>query len=597
MNMETIRKQAWLSWASIGVLIVLCCTLAVLQYRWVGEISRAEQSRLREALEASLSRLSQDFNTELTTACAALLPEAAEVERTGRDAAYAARYRQWKDTAHDPQLIRTIALAVHEGEGLRLLRLDDTSGVFSPAEWPGEWLGTRDRLMGRLRRPGFGGPGPGFGFGPPAQEGSLIELPRFSAMPPARREPMPFGGAAEEWLVIDIDTGYVRQQVLPDLLRRHLGQAGAVDLVTTVTQRNAPSTVIFQSDPRVSQAGEPDASVFLFEVRYEQLFRRAEGAEGRFRGGPRRVPGARGPDPGRGRWMLSVKHRAGSLEAVVTQARWRNLAVSAGILLLMLLAVYTLVRFSRQAQRLAELQMEFVAGVSHELRTPLAVIRTAAYNLRGRVSANPPQVERYGALIQQESEKLSAVVEQILRFAAGKAGHVIGERSPLPVPSLIEDCVESTRAALEGAGCVLEQKIDPGLPVILGDATALKHAIQNLLQNAIKYGTEGSNWIGLFATQSDRQGGPGVEIRVVDRGPGIPQEEQAHVFDPFFRGNRAITDQIHGTGLGLNLVKKIVEAHGGTVRVESRPMKGTEFIIRIPAAPAEQQDEFAHTSG
>jgi signal transduction histidine kinase len=78
-----------------------------------------------------------------------------------------------------------------------------------------------------------------------------------------------------------------------------------------------------------------------------------------------------------------------------------------------------------------------------------------------------------------------------------------------------------------------------------------------------------------------------VEIRVADHGPGIPEDEQKHIFDPFFRGQRAFEDQVHGTGLGLNLVKKIVEAHGGTIRVKSEPMKGAEFIVRIPEAAAE----------
>jgi signal transduction histidine kinase len=74
-----------------------------------------------------------------------------------------------------------------------------------------------------------------------------------------------------------------------------------------------------------------------------------------------------------------------------------------------------------------------------------------------------------------------------------------------------------------------------------------------------------------------------VEVRVADHGPGIPQEEQQRIFDPFFRGQRALKDQVHGTGLGLNLVKKIVEAHGGTIRVNSQLAKGTEFVVRIPA--------------
>ena len=79
---------------------------------------------------------------------------------------------------------------------------------------------------------------------------------------------------------------------------------------------------------------------------------------------------------------------------------------------------------------------------------------------------------------------------------------------------------------------------------------------------------------------------PAVEIRVADRGPGIPADEQAHIFEPFFRGRRALQDQIHGTGLGLNLAKKIVEAHGGSIQVKSVAMKGAEFIVRLPAAPA-----------
>ena len=93
----------------------------------------------------------------------------------------------------------------------------------------------------------------------------------------------------------------------------------------------------------------------------------------------------------------------------------------------------------------------------------------------------------------------------------------------------------------------------------------------------------------------EERGASAVEIRVADRGPGIPREEQTRIFDPFFRGNRAVQDQIHGTGLGLNLVKRIVEAHGGSVNVRSEPMQQTEFVIRIPAAPQKIQDEVAHS--
>ena len=193
-------------------------------------------------------------------------------------------------------------------------------------------------------------------------------------------------------------------------------------------------------------------------------------------------------DSGRGRWLLSVWLRNGSLETVVASARRRNLAISGGILLLLLGTGAALAQFSRRAQRLAEVEMEFVAGVSHELRTPLTVIRTAAFNLRGKVASNPSQVERYGALIQQESERLGAIVEQVLRFASAKAGRVVQERQPVSVPGLIEETLQSNKGMLEDALCEVQTRVEPGLPPITGDSLALRHALQNLLANAAKYG-------------------------------------------------------------------------------------------------------------
>ena len=302
------------------------------------------------------------------------------------------------------------------------------------------------------------------------------------------------------------------------------------------------------------------------------------------------------PDGGPTRWRLLAWHRAGSLDILVASTRRRNLAISAAILLLILGTVTVLLRFSRRAQRLAELQMNFVAGVSHELRTPLTVIRTAAFNLRGKLASRPDQVEKYGELIQAESEKLALLVDQVLRFAGIEAGHTIREREPVAVETLVEEALRSSRAALGIPGLVVEKQIDPRLPLVLADELAMRHALQNLLDNALKYGTDGGNWIGIFAAAVADGSSPAVEIRVADHGPGIPPEEQAHVFDPFFRGRRALEDQVHGTGLGLNLVKRIVEAHGGTIRVKSEPKKGTEFTVRIPAAAPELQDEFAHSS-
>ena len=542
MNVEPNQRRVVLSWLFVGTLLVLCGVLGVLQYRWIGEVSLAARARLHGNLQASLDRLSRDFNSEIATACRALLPA------NSSEAEYAARYEQWKRTARHGQIFRAIAIA-----GPQLRRLNLETGAFETTGWPAEWNAIRERRRGP--------PGP-----PPEDDGPAFELPLFG-MPPR--------GAPSTSLIFELNLQYVRDVMLPELTERHLGSDYQVEVVT----RASPPSMIYQSDPDSLQriAAAADASVGLFEVQFDRIFR-PEGPPGGGGRGAGRGPG-RGPGSDSGRWQMLVRHRSGSLEAVVDRARWRNLAVTAGVLVLMMASVAALVRFTRRAQKLAELQMDFVAGVSHELRTPLAVIHTAAYNLRGGVARNPSQVERYGVLIQQESGRLKETVEQVLQFAGAKAGWVIQKPEPLSVETVIEAVINESR-------CVVEKRIDPGLPPILGDPVALQHALQNLIGNAAKYGTEGGNWIGVFASQTRDREQAVVEIRVADRGPGIPEDEQKHIFEPFFRGRRAVEDQIHGAGLGLNLAKKIIEAHGGSIRVKSEPMKGTEFIVRIPAAPA-----------
>jgi signal transduction histidine kinase len=229
--------------------------------------------------------------------------------------------------------------------------------------------------------------------------------------------------------------------------------------------------------------------------------------------------------------------------------------------------------------------MDFVAGVSHELRTPLTVIHTAAYNLRGKLAANPAQVERYGELIQRESARLKALVEQVLRYGGAISGSVIRQPEPLSVEAVIDDTLAAGKAELEAAHGAVEKSVESGLPAVMGDPLALKHALANLVSNAAKYGLRDDRWIGISASREGSAAHPAVEIRVADHGPGIPPEEQGQIFDPFFRGKKAVADQVHGTGLGLNLAKKIVEAHGGSIRVKSEPAKGTEFIVRLPALP------------
>ena len=561
-------------WLFMGALLLLCGALGALQYRWIGEASEAARERMRAGLEANLFRLSRDFNGEMAAAWREVMPVEAPGSAAGAERAVAERYARATKSGRGVAIFRRIALAEPEDGRLVLRNLDPQREVFENAEWPQDWEGVKARIEFRFNGPG----GPAVTAarrGVARNEGlmamPLFELPMFAPGGPGRG---PFGRHEVAWVIFELDLPYVREVLLPELLQRHLEAGHGLEYQVAVIARTDPPETIYESDRGAARIAEnPDAEVALFDMQGDGMFRRGRGP------GPGR--GAVGTPPEAGRWEMVVRHRAGSLEAVVAKARWRSLAVTAGVLLLLIVTIGALVRFTRSAQRLADLQMNFVAGVSHELKTPLTAIHTAAYNLRGKLAQNPVQVERYGELIQKESGRLKDLVDQVLQFASANAGRVIREREPVSVEQVIEETVEMSRPVIQAAHCTVEKTVDTGLPEVHADSLALKSALQNLVANAVKYGAKDESWVGISASQA----GGAVEIRVADHGPGIPEEEQKHIFDPFFRGKRALQDQVHGTGLGLNLAKRVVEAHGGTIRVQSEEGRGTEFIVSLPVLP------------
>jgi signal transduction histidine kinase len=536
-----MRGKALPSWMFLCAILVLSGVLGVLQYRWIGEVAVAARERMRGNLQSSLNRVNQDLNAEVSGAARALLPAGSPADPEEIEHGVIANLDR------DTRAFRRLGIAVPRNGALALHVLDPARRAFAPAEWPLDWEPMRARLTTRLTavQPL-----------PLSLDDALIEAP-------IMRTPVGFGRPEIAWVIFELDLSYLRATVLPEILQRDLDIAG---FQFEVVGKNG-------SHDRLARSA--DASIGLLDVAAIRA------------PGPGRGPGpttfGRGPGPAAGRWVLYARHRAGSLEAAVSKVRNRNLAVTAGVLVLLIATAGALVRFTRRAQRLANQQMDFVAGISHELRTPLTVINTAGFNLRGKTSTNPAQVERYGALIQQESARLKDLVEQVLRYAGAGSGRVIREPEPVSVESVIHAAIAAGRAEIDSAHATVESSVEAGLPEILADPVALQHALGNLLSNATKYGLKDDGWIGVYASRGGNAAAPEVEIRVADHGPGIPAEEQEHIFDPFFRGQRAIQDQVHGTGLGLNLVKKIVEAHGGAIRVKSEPAKGAEFIVRLPA--------------
>ncbi len=299
-----------------------------------------------------------------------------------------------------------------------------------------------------------------------------------------------------------------------------------------------------------------------------------------------RLEGARGPHGANqsGAWLLELRPRQGALEALITSSRRRNLGVAIFVNLLILAAGLALVFHTRRSRQLSEAQMNFVATISHELRTPLTVIRGAGHNLSRGVVKDRSQIESYSKLIIQHADQLKEMVEQVLTLSGAAASRAASAREPISLTDLLREAVTNVEEDTQAAGCEVQVKVPADLPPAIGDVGALRRVFQNLITNAAKHGGEG-RWIGITALQGHSHGNPVLLVHVADRGPGIPKTEQVEIFKPFFRGTRARSNQVRGSGLGLSVVREIVAAHGGQISVRSEERQETVFTVSLPIHP------------
>jgi signal transduction histidine kinase len=224
----------------------------------------------------------------------------------------------------------------------------------------------------------------------------------------------------------------------------------------------------------------------------------------------------------------------------------------------------------------------------------VSVIGTAASNLADGVVADPARVRKYGETIQGESRRLAETVERVLQLAGIAAGSAARAKAPVSVAEIVSQSIAACRPEIDGRGVTVELSLPDALPPVQGDPGALRSALQNLISNAVKYGGE-ARWVRVSAApmtgskprrDGAAQAASHVAISVADRGLGITADDRRHIFEPFYRGREAVSRQIQGSGLGLNLVARIAEAHGGKVEVTSEPGKGSTFTLVLPTAPA-----------
>jgi len=610
---------------------IVVIVMAVLQYRWSNQVSEATSIRLADSLQMSMINWHLDFFRDFSEICIAMRVDA-EIGAQDDGNQYARRFLEWKKTAAHPELVSAIyVLRRDESHGPGALVLDPAALRFAPGNLSSNLSGLRQELLKlslQTSAPGSsaqtispqdsrsqaskrefadrfysGGPLAGWQFesGIPAL---VRPIPRWGPEGPDRGNST-FRGV--EWLVIVLDQKTIQDQLLPDLAQRYFRGTEGLDYQVAVVAGSKPMRVLYSSDANFGDREVTDADGVMNIFGHLQpddlsspirIFHSPSENKGPAASvGITWFPLLR--ETGEEDWRLVVRHRrGGALGAFVADSRRRDLAIGFGVLFLLVISMAILIITSARAQRLAKLQMDFVTAVSHELRTPLTVISSAAENIAHGVVEGKPQLEQYGAVIGNQARKLFEMVEQILLFAAIREGHQNYSLRRLEVSDILDAALSSTAGLVRAAKFRVEQDVEQNLPQILGDFSALSQCMQNLITNALKYGSE-QRWMGIQVRLAEHGvSAKEIEISVSDRGIGINPTELPHIFEPFYRSPSVMAAQIHGTGLGLPLAKSIVEAMKGRLTVRSEPGRGSTFTLHLPCLdrPVVRQTEVKTTT-
>ncbi len=571
------RKRFGVELIAVIVMIAVVSVLAVYQYRWTGEISRTEQARLRNSLATSVRNFDQEFSYDFQQLCEGfeLDPEA---DPSAIENRVARQQASWTRTSAHAELVKGLYVWKTEGSKAAALEyLNPNDNRFHDANWP-PGLESLHRFL--MERAEF--------FSRAIDDREAIYYPwTYVADPSALIRPIfeiASGGRDSSSsahtmgiLIVILNREYLERKYLPDLVDRHFGAAGQRSFVVSVRTVKPPYQTIYISDAKSSvSASATDAAVNLFDL---------VGEEARRRGHPPLQAGAAGEQ-----WQLVAQHPAGSLEEAVASWRRRNLAISLGLLAVLAGSMALIFSGARRSKALARMQMEFVAGVSHELCTPLAVINTAAENLADGVVENIEQMQEYGGLIRTQGRRLGRLVDEVLLFTAGRFGLSGYDLEPVEVAPLLAQSLSTSEANLHEAGFTVAKQIGENLPPILADPSAAITCIENLVSNALKY-SNSSKWIAIRACEAEAGTKPEVRISVEDKGLGISSADLAHIFEPFYRVQSVRDNQIRGVGLGLYLVKRMMEDMGGRVSVTSDLGRGTEVVLHFPAADLGERTE------
>jgi len=601
----------------IAAMASLLVMVGVLQYRWTKELSEAAEARIGSTLKPLMLEWHLDLYGELSAICVAMQvgPDSGARDNWND---YLQRFAEWNQAgqngevaeASDPKfyLVRGIYEWQTSAPGApELLRLDPNSKTLNIVSMPAGWEPLLSRLQANSADVGMAMRA--WEFSPSHEDraqsldlrGNALAGWQFDDRIPALVHPVvhhvnPFNSltpvkrGAVDWMVVVLDLNYIQNKILPALTTRYFaGPEGLEYKVAVVDPGKAPK-LIYTSRPGFPDIDQDpfDSKMNIFgpppkslESNLGESIKSSETMEWRNFSAPVWFPVVQytsSAEP----WVLVLQHRTGPLAAIASNI-WRRNLLTGGIVLLLLTIGMALILFtSRRAQTLAKLQLDFVASVSHELLTPLAAIYCTGQNFTDGLVRTQSDMVAHGSIITSQARQLTDLVRQILLFASTESGTNRYHLRPLHVPGILQSVRENVAVLVEGAGFEIEERVDGGLPCVIGDLPALSQCVQNLVSNAVKYGGK-NRWIGISASIHEvKNRGKEVQISVSDRGAGISAAELTQVFKPFYRSPKVVDAQIHGTGLGLAVARRIAEAMGGQLTVTSEVGVGSTFTLHLP---------------
>ena len=605
--MPAIRKN-WLALV-IVVAAVMVLLLGGLQFAWTGQISAAQTSMMQTSLSNAMRQFDEEAERELMFMLSLMHPRDRGPQALDWNR-WAESYALWAETSSIPGLLARM-LVYSQGDSGSWVLSELPIGKSSPV--PADWSGDLESLESTLV-PGQESAGPGRDWRSQAwwlfPENRAMVRPLMGIERNRRGAGRPVRVVPRAFVILLLDWEYVLRTVLPAQVARLFSGPDGQQLYEVAVRQG--ERVLYRSDESIDAAWlegadmrrrlrllrpsparpppRPQLGVGFDQPRRPPPDGGRDDRPGDRAGGP---PGPRQGPGGRPRIVVAgqdspldlefaAAHVSGSLEGAVAHQRTRNLGLGFGVLLLLAGATALVVVSARRASHLAEAQIEFIAGVTHELRTPLSVICLVGDNLSDGVVASADGVKRYGGLIQSQGRRLTEMVEQTLQFASLESGKRHFSLAPVDPQAALQRALDQARPMIDQAGFELEQSGPADLPNVRVDESALQQILANLLSNAVKYGEPG-RWVRV-ETEAERNGGDAeVRIRVRDRGRGVSKEEEARIFDAFYRGSATGEESIPGSGLGLKLASDLAAGMGGRLSFTREPGQGSAFTLHLPA--------------